>query len=382
MPIPILFYGDAPDLPSGLGRIMRDLATLLSRSPHFRVGTYGRGGIGSSQLPFSQYLFSEWESWGERRLPAVWDDFAGKECGIIFTVWDASRLFLFGAPHTCQNADLKRFLTSGRFRRWGYFPVDATGPGDRLSILSRQALADYDRVLAYSKFGKGVLERSRARVDDFIPHGIDQNVFRPRDRNAGRLALNVDKDDVLVGVVMTNQQRKSWGLWAEIAAMLPRVHWWLQADLRERYWNMDALIEDFGLADRIHFGKENATDEDLSYYYSACDLTILPSLGEGFGYPIVESLSCGIPVVHHNYAAGAEIIPPEMTQVMPTGYHLDTINNVYRPEFNAAQWSAAIETQLDRAAEWPTERCREATRHLWWENLAPVWMNWFEKGLI
>ena len=51
-----MFVGDAPDQTSGLARILRDLATILTSSPHFRVATLGYAGYGSVKLPFQQYI--------------------------------------------------------------------------------------------------------------------------------------------------------------------------------------------------------------------------------------------------------------------------------------------------------------------------------------
>lgn len=47
--------------------------------------------------------------------------------------------------------------------------------------------------------------------------------------------------------------------------------------------------------------------EDLPLLYSACELAVYPSLFEGFGFPIVEALACGAPVVCSNTSSMAEI---------------------------------------------------------------------------
>src|SRR3954469_1091115 len=179
MPVPILILSDAPDSGTGLGRITKDLAALLSTMPEFRVGTFGRGGHGSRDFPWIQYTFDERFQWGESLLPHIWEDFSGGHYGIIFTVWDASRLTWFGAPENLPEGSLKDFLTSGKFQKWGYFPIDSHGVGGRLSILGQETLKGYDRILAYSKYGKAVLSNSivGGKELDFIPHGIDPKVF-------------------------------------------------------------------------------------------------------------------------------------------------------------------------------------------------------------
>ena len=42
---------------------------------------------------------------------------------------------------------------------------------------------------------------------------------------------------------------------------------------------------------------ENVSDEFLNAIYNAADLFLFPTENEGFGYPIIEAMSCGLPVV-------------------------------------------------------------------------------------
>lgn len=46
---------------------------------------------------------------------------------------------------------------------------------------------------------------------------------------------------------------------------------------------------------------------DLPLFYSACDLMAFPSLFEGFGFPIVEALACGAPVICSDTSSMSEI---------------------------------------------------------------------------
>src|SRR5262245_29819722 len=157
-PIPILFMSDSPNLPTGLARITKNLATLTSELPEFRVGVLGRGGQYSTRLPFAQYNYAESDQWGEREIEWVWHDFAGKNRGIVMTVWDLSRLGWFSRP--MLDGALGDFLRSDRFEKWCYFPVDGFGIGGRLSGQLADTLKGFNRKLAYSMFAKSVAEDS------------------------------------------------------------------------------------------------------------------------------------------------------------------------------------------------------------------------------
>ena len=47
--------------------------------------------------------------------------------------------------------------------------------------------------------------------------------------------------------------------------------------------------------------------------YSAADLYVTPSRAESFGQTILESLSCGTPVVAFNLGPIPELVRPEIT---------------------------------------------------------------------
>ena len=49
-------------------------------------------------------------------------------------------------------------------------------------------------------------------------------------------------------------------------------------------------------------------DENLPYYYAACDVYVTASLWEGFNLPAVEAQACGKPVVAFKIGAHEEIV--------------------------------------------------------------------------
>lgn len=392
-PIPFLFLSDAPSLQGGLSRITRDLASLLCGNPRFRVGVMGMGGTTSRHLPFAQYNFPQDGSWGSLHLEKVWMDFAGLERGIILTIWDSTRTFWLSRPQWCQDQRLKSFLEDGHFNLWGYFPIDATGPQDRLSCLGAEALLGYNRVLCYTKWASEVVERSIGSAEaqkrglDWIPHGIDFNVWQIRDRDEAKKRFYplVHEGDPLVGVVMTNQARKDWGLTASICRGLleqnPRMRFWFHTDLMERYWSINALLADFHLQSYVSVTTQ-MTNDDLCWAYNACDLVMLPSLGEGFGYPLAEALACGTPVLHGDYAGGAcwlRQADHDFALVPPDALRIDGIHNQLRPVFDPQDWVAMATSLINNPQG--REALRASICHLSWASLWSVWERWFQEGL-
>ena len=50
-----------------------------------------------------------------------------------------------------------------------------------------------------------------------------------------------------------------------------------------------------------------ADDEDLPALYSNATITVVPSLYEGFGFPVLESMACGTPVITSNLSSLPEV---------------------------------------------------------------------------
>jgi glycosyltransferase involved in cell wall biosynthesis len=386
-PTPILFLGDSPSAPSGLGRICRDLLVRLNEVPEFRVGVIGKGGIGSARFRFPHYhVPAQTMEFGESIIEEAWYDFAGNEHGVVFAINDPSRMLWLGQPKYCDDERLQRFLEAGHFSRWLYPPVDGTGIADRLTAPSRDTLAGFDRVIAYTDWAAGVIERSVGTRPPSLPHGIDLDVFRPHEKIKSRQFLEpkLGADDFVVGIVATNQSRKDWGLGLTVVAKLRErmsrpVRVWIHTDTEIRHWSIPALVADLGLEGNVVLTMHKMTDAEMAKCYSACDVTLGIGLGEGFGYPLVESLACGVPVIHGLYGGGAEFVPQHLL-VRPVSYRLETICNRVCPVFDPEDWAKKVMRTVVGDSKQGFDY-RHAVEHLDWRVLWPRWEFWFKEGL-
>lgn len=380
-PIPLMFVGDGASLNSGLARIGRDLATLLSANPRFRVAYCGYDGIGSRKLPFHCYNMQgqvEYFTWPQSVVGA-WEDWRNGEEGIIFTVWDLSRLLWIAQPKYLQDETLKGWATDRSFKLWSYVPIDSTGPGNKLSAMSRETMLGIDRILAYTPFGQEQVvntigaEESGNRGLDWLPHGLG-DTWQPPINSATR--------NTRIAVVGTNQARKDWGTMAAACAALlrtdPSMKFWWHVNVDLNAWSIPGLMEDYGLTSSVEVTHE-LSDAQLAACYQICDVTLSPGLGEGFGYSAFESLACGVPVVAIDYAGQASILEtlnlPYDWSVKPMSWRLEGQHNCIRPVTNPAEWVEKVKQALG------LKDIVFHVEHLRWKNLWPRWNRWFEDGL-
>lgn len=373
--IPILILGDGPDQKTGLGRIGHDLAWVLSSMPEFKVGYLGRMAFGRAKYPWTQYSFGLNEQWGEHRLQEAWEDLSQGVNGIVFTVWDASRLLWLSNPSGMPN---EAFLRSGAFEKWGYFMQDSAGVRpDILPLEAAEVMRGFDRVLLASKWAYVLTVKSLdgERDIDWIPHGINREIFKPMDRLYARSGWGVGERDIVIGCVMANQQRKHWPTVFEAVARIPEARLWVHTDRWVNYWNLNALAIEYGVADRVIAEDRQLSDTELAMRYSACDATVMISGGEGFCYPVAESLSCGTPVVTGSYGAQFELasqgVPPIFTQ-------LDTMHNVRRAYYDPVMVSRALKQAVQTR---DPESAQAQVEHLSWLKLTAVWKKWFRRGI-
>jgi glycosyltransferase involved in cell wall biosynthesis len=382
--IPFCVYSDGPRLPTGLARITRDLCQRLWAERDslgidlLQVGYDPLPGPAVEWPLFSGAKLDTEDTWGATMVSAAWARYFGNRQGVLFSVWDASRMY-----HLLQ--------CQGPEARWGYIPVDSWNVNGSIGGPAGEAVQRYDRVLAYGRWGSEVLRTLRSGAVPYLPHGLDLDVWgfmHPEQRKEQAEAiLGRRPGEVVVGCVATNQPRKDLGLYfatlAELRSRGVKVRGWLHVDTMIRAWSVQQLVSDFGLAKKVSVSL-SLDDAELSACYALCDATIAPGLGEGWGFPIAESLACGTPVVHGDYAGGAELVPLNAWRVPACAERLEGIYAVRRPVFDPKDMANAVMRALDWVKEEPLvvqQYCRGQVEYLSWPILWPRFRAWFQRGL-
>jgi D-inositol-3-phosphate glycosyltransferase len=141
---------------------------------------------------------------------------------------------------------------------------------------------------------------------DVIPCGVDINNFQVLSRDAARQNLEISSDKQVVLFVGRFDPRKGIKtLLNAVAQMKIQAQKPLQvllvgggqnpADIQERQ-RLEEIIQQKGLSSLITF--VGAIDhQQLTEYYTAADVCVIPSHYEPFGLVAVEAMACGTPVI-------------------------------------------------------------------------------------
>ncbi|MBW4517314.1 MAG: glycosyltransferase family 4 protein [Timaviella obliquedivisa GSE-PSE-MK23-08B] len=69
---------------------------------------------------------------------------------------------------------------------------------------------------------------------------------------------------------------------------------------------LQAQVQELGLTDRVQF-LDYVTYDQLPQLYGQAIALVFPSLWEGFGFPVLEAMSCGTPVITSNLSSLPEV---------------------------------------------------------------------------
>jgi len=76
--------------------------------------------------------------------------------------------------------------------------------------------------------------------------------------------------------------------------------------------DLRSLMIKYGLENRVVFTGMTAfkgfPQKDMNRLYNAMDCFLLSTSGEGFGVPIIEAMSCEVPVIATSYTTTAELV--------------------------------------------------------------------------
>jgi glycosyltransferase involved in cell wall biosynthesis len=122
-------------------------------------------------------------------------------------------------------------------------------------------------------------------------------------------------------------------------------------------------IEKIGIKDDVKF-LEYVPNEDLVLLYNAASLFVFPSLYEGFGLPLLEAMSCGVPVIAADNSSITEIVSNAALLFNATEAEEMSVL-IDRALTDQTIRISMIEKGLARAMTFSWEKCAQDTIHVY-----------------
>ncbi len=196
------------------------------------------------------------------------------------------------------------------------FPVDChpLGEGDALVLREGGGIP-----IAISRFGEQVLYNEGAEPL-YVPHGVDTQIYCPGDPAPYRDTIpGVTDDTFVIGLLAMNRDVRK-GIAEQMIAFanfhanhpdsILAMH---TSPYANPGINITGLATRLGITEAVKFPDSYSYDigiiseEHLASWYRGLDILSLCSYGEGFGLPLIEAQSCGIPVVTTDASATTEL---------------------------------------------------------------------------
>ena len=302
----ILWHSNSPWAATGYGNQTTTFAPRLKAAGH-NVAISAFYGLSGSTLDWDGIRIypGGHHPYGNDVLTAHAENwFGGLDRGLIITLIDAWVL----DP-----------VSLGRAHHAAWTPVDHYPVPPRVvEFFTRSG----SQCIAMSKFGQSALKEAGIKAH-YVPHGIDTTAFSPRDRTESRKALGWPESAFVVGMVAANKgypARKGFPQAIEAFGRFYREHSDAMLYLHSEPTgvmhgvNIPAILAEHKIppeavrfADPYFCSVLGFTNEHMASVYSAMDVFLNPALGEGFGIPILESQSCGTPVIVTDWTAMPEV---------------------------------------------------------------------------
>jgi len=199
-----------------------------------------------------------------------------------------------------------------------WFPSDGGGgmPKDCQKILQK-----IDVPVAMAEFGQKQCKDYYNLPVEHIPHGVDCDSFYPlpaEEKKDLKKKWGLDGKFV-IGVVARNQPRKNLDRTVKamklVADKIPNAILFLHLDPNDPaqpMFKISELVKKFGIENRVIYSGMSAFNgfpqSKMNEVYNVMDCFLLTTSGEGFGVPIIEAMSCEIPVVATNYTTTPELV--------------------------------------------------------------------------
>lgn len=333
-----LWVSNAPWVGTGYGQ-QTDLVTRSLIADGHKVSVLANFGLNGTVLNWNGITVMPpgADPWGNDVVRGHASMFFGQDPGWIITLFDV-------------------WVAQGK--AWGDFNVASWVPVDHIPAPPKvlKFFEDYKAIpIAMSKFGERQLQN--AGLDPlYAPHGVDTTIFRPDAESINgytmRQLFDLGDDRFVVGMNAANKGNikirkafpQAFAAFGIFAKTHPDAVLLVHTERHGMYEGvrLDRLAEACGIPENqliftdqysIRVGMQAET---VAAIYNAFDVLLAPSMGEGFGVPVIEAQACGLPVIVSDFSAQPELVGagwcvgglPDWEEAQAAWLHLPNIGEI------------------------------------------------------
>lgn len=316
-PLAITWYSNAIWAPTGYGTQTKQVVPRLAAEGH-QVAIANNYGLMATQMVFD----------GIPHYPMGVDGYSNDVVGSIFQDWSR------------QHPDLQPLLIALfdawplKGAAWDQMPVGIWTMVDHLPV-PPAVLAFLEKPnvtpLAASKFALNQIQAAGVEAL-YVPMAIDTNLYKPTaawnngtKSLTGRELMGFDEDVFVVSLINANKSgngvhRKAWGENLQAFAAFAQRHddarLYIHTEQFGKYGgvNLDHLIESLGIKPHQYrivnqWAQHNGIpNEAMAALFTATDVLLASTYGEGFGLTVAEAGACQTPAIVSNFTCQPEIV--------------------------------------------------------------------------
>ena len=171
--------------------------------------------------------------------------------------------------------------------------------------MQKKVAPNIKRIITPSKSSReGIVNEFKCNKENItvINNGLDTDEFSPEDNSKRieyRLITTASADVPLKGLDFSLKALK------KLKKDFPNIHLVVIGSIKKG-GHTEKLIKKLGIDDDVIF-KSNLTKSEIKKCYSKSSIAIVSSLYEGFGYPVIEAMSCEVPLIATNVSSIPEL---------------------------------------------------------------------------
>jgi glycosyltransferase involved in cell wall biosynthesis len=367
----VLVVGDSSCIHTGFARVIKTVCTHLYKTNNYDLKTIGWFHRATDEIvPYeiiqtkrdSRQVMEE-DKYSAKTFPEVIDKF---KPDVVLAVGDSWMI-----------EHIAKCPLRPRYKLVLYVPIDGLPIPEKWT----ETFALADVTVAYGKFGKAVMLSRNPNLKNIavINHGVDTDIFKPvSGKGVEDIKAQLTKGEegtFVIGCVARNQPRKGlprlfkairlfmnpWATCKDCGELFidetdssnynecsvcgsknlhhgepkENIRLYLHMAIKDCGWDIIDLIKRFDMCGKVAYPRgleigRGVEIRRLNEIMNTFDVFTLPTTGEGWGLPILEAMSAGLPTLVTDYSAHVEFCSGAAETIAVGEFVCEPMTNIER----------------------------------------------------